>query len=140
MLSVLTNTTLQEIKEYVSAAKERSPHLASRIDRALYLILMRDFKVTSETTTEIESETEEGRYYHLTNGKTCNCADFTRKNAPNGWCKHRLAFFIVTKLESMTQDRLASTEQRLRDLEARLAAMVILQQPTQGLKLSARRA
>src|SRR5574342_119088 len=105
MLSILQNTTLGEIKLYIEDAKQKAPHLATRIDKALYLILMREFRVTSDSTVEIESEAKPGTFYTITEGKTCTCADFTRHQAPNGYCKHRLSYYIIAQLEKRTQER-----------------------------------
>lgn len=122
MLSILGSTTLQEIKEFVTTAKEKRPDLESRIDKALYLILMREFKVTSATTVEIQSEEYKDKFYTLTDGKTCTCHDF--KHRGTAWCKHRLALLMVTRLEEITQKRVKSTEDRLQAVEELLKKLM----------------
>src|SRR5438552_15375677 len=70
-------------------AKQVLPDNASRIDKAIALVL-NGFVEIVDGKCRVASQTNGKSTYHQVNG-SCTCQDFTQGKAPNGFCKHRLA-------------------------------------------------
>jgi hypothetical protein len=83
-------------------AKAKLPQCASRIDRAVELVLAGHVELCEDGSARVRSQTDGVTSYLVVNG-TCECEDFPR--APDGLCKHRLAPRIARRaMQVATQD------------------------------------
>jgi hypothetical protein len=101
--------TIEALRTYVERAKERRPELTSRLERAAFIVTMRQITRHGPDYWEVESDTEHGRAYWVL-GMNCSCPDHAR--APGGLCKHRLA---VGVLQITERDRQARIRERVSD-------------------------
>ncbi|MBV9322908.1 MAG: hypothetical protein JO352_03850 [Chloroflexi bacterium] len=108
---------MNDLRALVERGKRRRPELATRLDRAAVIALLRTVRLLPDGTYLVESDREIGRFYHVR--RQCECAD--RRRAPGGWCKHRLAigllaalarrpFGAANELSALTTARLAVLE------------------------------
>jgi hypothetical protein len=92
MEDVFTTTTRQAFRTAVDQvaanAKSVLPECASRIDKAVALVLQGDVALLPDGHARVASQCHGTLVYRIVNG-TCDCPDFSR--APSSWCKHRLA-------------------------------------------------
>lgn len=94
-----TSITVQTLREMVQNLSARKPELASRAERAAQIVATRDIRQDANGQWHVESQSKPGSF-HLVNAvgtKACDCVDFTRKAAPNGWCKHLIAVALIEK-------------------------------------------
>ena len=63
---------------------------------------MQDIEPQDDGSILVGSSTDALKVYRLV-GTTCECQDFTRGQAPEGWCQHRIAAGIARRV----QERLA---------------------------------
>ena len=98
---------VQTLREMVSNLGQRKPELASRAERAAQIIVTRDIKVDANGQYHIESQSKPGSFHlvSMVGGKGCDCIDFTRSHAPQGWCKHLIAVAILRKAGQWEQDK-----------------------------------
>jgi hypothetical protein len=68
-----------------TTAKAKLPQCASRIDRAVELVLAGHVELLEDSSARVRSQTDGETTYLVVNG-TCPCADFPQ--APEGFCKH----------------------------------------------------
>lgn len=106
------------IRESADFAKSHRPDLASRVERAAFIILMRRIERNGEVWL-VESECEPGKSYHVV-GATCECPDFFHR-APDGQCKHRIAVSLLihcgNRYEALMAEALASARRAHRSDE-----------------------
>lgn len=84
------------IRNAANFAKESKPDHASRIDRAVFILIMRRVERDGDAWL-VESDTEVGKSYRVV-GTTCECPDHLYR-APDGLCKHRLAVMLQVHAE-----------------------------------------
>jgi hypothetical protein len=89
------STARQTFRETVAAvamaAKAKLPQAVNgRIESAAKLVLWQDVEPQDDGTILVGSSSDPGKTYRLA-GTSCECQDFTRGNAPEGWCQHRIA-------------------------------------------------
>ena len=73
-----------------TAAKAKLPLAVNgRIESAARLVLWQDVEPQDDGSILVGSARDPGKTYRLV-GDTCECQDFTRGQAPEGWCQHRL--------------------------------------------------
>lgn len=82
---------LELIGKHIAQYHELDIHqvYGDRLHRAKTLLEAGKVSRKKDGAYIVESASEAGKCY-LVNG-TCECDDFAHGNAPNGWCKHRLA-------------------------------------------------
>src|SRR5262249_46481603 len=92
MAPTAARQTFREIGEAgATAAKGKLPLAVNgRIESAAKLVLLHDVTPMADGTIIVGSSTDPLKSYILT-GDTCECQDFTRGQAPEGWCQHRIA-------------------------------------------------
>jgi hypothetical protein len=92
----------QSFRETVAAvaekARARLPQAVNgRIESAARLVLLHDVAVQEDGSILVGSASDPLKQYHLV-GTACECQDFTRGQAPEGWCQHRIAAGIAKRV------------------------------------------
>ncbi len=117
--------SVKDLRSLILEGKKQNFKLASRIDAAAMIFVTK--KIIEEPVTDInavdygstiyhvESESEDGVFYDV-KGQTCTCSDFTKKRAPSGFCKHRVATLILQR----SQDLLKTREEQERKAGVRI--------------------
>ena len=100
------STARQTFRETVAAvaekARARLPQTVNgRIESAVKLVLMCDVMLQADGTILVGSSSDALKSYLLT-GQSCECQDFTRGHAPDGWCQHRIAAGIAKRVQELT--------------------------------------
>lgn len=101
--------TVEALRTYVERAKTRRPELTSRLERAAFIVMLRQIERRGPDEWLVESDTERGKFY-VVSGIFCSCYDHSR--APSGLCKHRLA---VGTIQIAERDAKASHRERVSD-------------------------
>jgi hypothetical protein len=79
------------VADVAAKAKAKLPEAVNgRIESAAKLVLWQDVAPQADGSILVGSTTDPGKQYRLV-GLTCECQDFTRGQAPDGWCQHRIA-------------------------------------------------
>ena len=100
-----TSTDRQTFRETVAlvatAAKAKLPLAVNgRIESAAKLVLWQDVEPQDDGSILVGSASDPGKQYRLV-GLTCECQDFTRGQAPEGWCAHRIAAGIHKRVHQL---------------------------------------
>jgi hypothetical protein len=87
-----TTTDRQTFRETVAQiadkARAKLPQAVNgRIESAVKLVLVGDVMPQADGSILVGSSSDAMKSYLLT-GSTCECQDFTRGQAPDGWCQH----------------------------------------------------
>jgi hypothetical protein len=89
---VFTTTPRQAFRtagdQVAANAKAVLPESASRIDKAVQIVLQGDVELLPDGHARVASQCQGTLVYRIVNG-TCECRDYAQ--APSGWCKHRIA-------------------------------------------------
>jgi hypothetical protein len=93
------------VAQVAEKARARLPQVVNgRIEAAVKLVLVQDVTPQDDGTILVGSSTDPLKTYRLV-GPTCECQDFTRGQAPDGWCQHRIAAGIQKRVrELLPQD------------------------------------
>ena len=67
------------------------------LPQAVKLVLQGDVEPQSDGSIQVGTSSDPTRYYRLT-GTACTCTDFVQGKSPEGWCKHRIAAGIATRV------------------------------------------
>jgi hypothetical protein len=89
-------------------ARQTLPDCASRIDKALDLVLNDAVELLEGGKARITSQHNGSKTYTVCNG-TCDCPDFAR--APQGQCKHRIARGLVIRAMEIAKTMQRATGQ-----------------------------
>ena len=95
----LNDTTIQLLQALVTDGKRRRPDLASRIERALTVLLFREREYLGCGAYSIANE--RGAAYTVTR-HSCTCPDATERGMT---CKHQLAVGLLEQVEREEQER-----------------------------------
>src|SRR5467141_519657 len=95
----------REAVETVAAhAREKLPETVNgRIEAACKIVIQGDVELLPEDKAKVGSQTHGTTTYHLVDG-TCDCRDFEK--APDGWCKHRIAYGIYKRAIALAKQKL----------------------------------
>ncbi len=88
--------TIEELRELISDAAMRRPHLTGRLEKAAFLVLLRPIERLGPDIWRVGSE-DGLRFYTVKEGE-CECSDYLRHGSGHP-CKHRLALFLHRSLE-----------------------------------------
>lgn len=88
--------SVETLRTLVERGKTRQPELAGRIEKAASIVLLRAIEELPGDNWAVESESEPGRLYTVA-PSGCDCPDGTR--APLGYCKHRIAVWLLRAAE-----------------------------------------
>src|SRR5262249_27141680 len=99
--------TRQIWREAVQAVAERAkatlPESSGRIEKAVSLVLAGDVDMLGDGTARVASQSNGQTVYHIVNGH-CDCRDYSQ--APESWCKHRLAHAIAKRAYPVAKAKL----------------------------------
>jgi len=76
------------VDEVTDRAMAKLPHSASRIEKAVQIVLAGDVELLDNGTARVRSQSNGVSQYLVVNGH-CECLDF--EQAPQGMCKHRIS-------------------------------------------------
>jgi hypothetical protein len=89
------------VAEMAAKAKDRLPESVNgRIEAAVKLVLSHDVEPQDDGTILVGSSTDPLKQYRL-EGTSCECQDFTRGQAPDGWCQHRIAAGLQRRVQEL---------------------------------------
>ena len=97
-----TSTARQTFRETVAAVAEKAratlpTTVNGRIESAVKLVLLHDVMPQPDGSILVGSSRDPLQSYLLV-GTACECQDFTRGQAPDGWCQHRIAAGIAKRV------------------------------------------
>jgi hypothetical protein len=99
------NAFRQAVDEVAQKAREALPEANGRVDKAVQLVLAGDVALLENgSKARVSSQSSGSTEYFVVNGE-CQCKDFSNK-APNGFCKHRLAYGIYKRAYALAKQRL----------------------------------
>jgi hypothetical protein len=90
------------VAEIADKATATLPECASRVERAVALILAGDVALMPDGTARVASQRQGRTQYLVVNG-TCECKDYTDEKAPRLLCKHRLAAAIARRAQELAR-------------------------------------
>ena len=89
------------VARVAARAKERLPQAVNgRIEKAVTLVLADDVEPQADGSILVGSSSDALKQYRL-EGHSCECQDFTRGQAPDGWCQHRIAAGIAKRVQEI---------------------------------------
>jgi hypothetical protein len=91
----MSPTERHQYREVVAAVAQKArailpAQVNGRIEKAIALVLHGDVEPQADGSVTVFSATDATRRYIL-QGSSCTCADYERRQAPDGWCSHRIA-------------------------------------------------
>src|SRR5215475_12364915 len=96
-----------------TAAKAKLPLAVNgRIKSAARLVLWQDVEPQDDGSILVGSSSDPGKTYRL-EGTSCTCQDFTRGQAPEGFCQHRIAAMIYKRVGQMLAAQAVPVEPEL---------------------------
>jgi hypothetical protein len=94
------------VAEVASKAEAKIPECASRITKAVALVLRHDVQLLADGTARVGSQSNANLSYLIANGH-CDCRDFA--HAPHNFCTHRLSAAIARRAQELVKAKLGST-------------------------------
>jgi hypothetical protein len=99
-------------REAVADVADRAAHSLptsnGRIAKAMEMVIAGDVELLDDGRAKVASQSNGKVTYHVVNG-SCDYKDFPR--APEGFCKHRLAYGIHKRALALAKERLAAHDQ-----------------------------
>ncbi len=89
-------------------AKATLPECNGRVDSAVKIVLAGDVELLEDGKAKVASQSNASTAYFVVNGE-CQCKDFPK--APQGFCKHRLAYGIHKRAYTLAKHRLDQLDQ-----------------------------
>jgi len=93
----------EAVAEIADKARAKLPESASRVDRAVKLVLAGDVELLADGTAKVASQSNGTSAYHVVNGH-CDCRDYDK--APHQFCKHRLGAAIARRAQELAKAKL----------------------------------
>src|SRR2546426_6527160 len=93
----------EAIAEIAEKAKATLPECNGRIEKAVAIVLNGDVELLEGGKAKVASQSNGTTAYHIVNGE-CSCKDFPK--APQGFCKHRLAYGIYKRAVALAKTKL----------------------------------
>jgi hypothetical protein len=93
----------EAVTEIAERAKAALPEANGRIDSAVKLVLAGDVELLEGGTARVTSQSNGQTKYVVVNGE-CACKDFPK--APQGFCKHKLAYGIYKRASALAKEKL----------------------------------
>ena len=100
MSAVADRATFREtLAQAAAQAKLLLPaQVNGRLEKAVALVLHGDVEPQADGTMTVYSATDATRRYIL-QGNSCTCSDYERRQAPEGWCAHKIAANLQRSVE-----------------------------------------
>src|SRR5574341_1126267 len=97
----------QAVAEIADKAKATLPQCNGRVEKAVAIVLNGDVELLPEGKARGASQSNGTTKYFVVNGE-CSCPDYPK--APQGFCKHRLAYGIHKRAYTLAKQRLAKLD------------------------------
>src|SRR5262245_15823835 len=97
----------EAVAEVAEKAKATLPECNGRLDSAVKIVLAGDVELLEDGTAKVASQSNGSTAYFVVNGE-CSCQDHPK--APQGFCKHRLAYGIHKRASTLAKQRLAQLD------------------------------
>src|SRR5215470_14544036 len=97
----------EAVAEIADKAKATLPECNGRVDSAVKIVLAGDVELQADGTAKVASQSNGTTAYFVVNGE-CTCKDFPK--APQGSCKHRLAYGIHKRAMTLAKQKLAQLD------------------------------
>ncbi len=94
------------VAETAAKAADKLPECASRVTKAVALVLHNDVQLLADGTARVGSQTNANLSYLIANGH-CECRDFAR--APHNFCTHRLSAAIARRAQELVKAKWDAT-------------------------------
>ena len=91
------------VAEVAEKAQAKLPECASRVTKAVALVLRNDVELLADGAAKVASASNANLSYLIANGH-CDCRDFER--APHNFCTHRLSAAIARRAQELTKAKL----------------------------------
>src|SRR6266581_2245628 len=95
------------VAEIAEKAKATLPECNGRVDSAVKIVLAGDVELQADGTAKVASQSNGTTAYFVVNGE-CSCKDYPK--APQGFCKHRLAYGIHKRAYMLAKAKLAQLD------------------------------
>ena len=95
------------VSEIAEKAKATLPQCNGRIEKAVQIVLNGDVELLPDGKAKVASQSHGTTRYFVVNGE-CSCPDSPK--APQGFCKHRLAYGIQKRAYTLAKQRLAQLD------------------------------
>src|SRR5215468_12787466 len=95
------------VAEIAEKAKQTLPECNGRVDSAVKIVLNGDVELLPDGKAKVASQSNGTTKYYVVNGE-CSCPDYPK--APQGFCKHRLAYGIHKRAYTLAKQRLAQLD------------------------------
>src|SRR5262249_52683817 len=83
------------------------PECHGRVDSAVKIVLAGDVELQADGTAKVASQSNGTMAYFVVDGE-CTCKDYPK--APQGFCKHRLAYGIHKRAMALAKQKLAQLD------------------------------
>ncbi len=94
----------EAVSEVAERAKAALPEMVNgRIEKAVAIVLAGDVELLPDGTAKVASQSNGSTAYFVVNGE-CSCKDYPK--APQGFCKHRLAYGIHKRAYTLAKAKL----------------------------------
>src|SRR2546423_14592352 len=93
----------EAVAEIAEKAKTTLPQCNGRVEKAVAIVLNGDVELLSDGKAKVASQSNGTTKYFIVNGE-CSCPDYPK--APQGFCKHRLAYGIHKRAYTLANARL----------------------------------
>jgi hypothetical protein len=93
----------EAVVEVADKARATLPECHGRVDSAVKMVLSGDVELLADGKAKVASQSNGTTTYHVVNGE-CTCKDFPK--APQGFCKHRLAYGIHKRAYTLARAKL----------------------------------
>jgi hypothetical protein len=94
------------VAEIAAKAEAKLPECASRVTKAVALVLHNDVQLLADGTAKVASQSNANLSYLIANGH-CDCRDFA--HAPHNFCAHRLSAAIARRAQELVKAKLDTT-------------------------------
>lgn len=92
---VPTGATIDALRDLVEQASHERPHLTSRLEKAAFLVVLRQIEICGPDYYRVGSEDGLRDYVVISGHRDCH--DYVRHGRGH-WCKHRLALSLYRSL------------------------------------------
>ena len=93
----------EAVAEVAEKAKETLPQCNGRVEKAVQIVLNGDVELLPDGKAKVASQSNGTTQYFVVNGE-CTCMDYPK--APQGFCKHRLAYGIHKRAYPLAKAKL----------------------------------
>jgi hypothetical protein len=96
----------EAVADIAAKAHAKLPECASRVAKAVALVLHNDVELLADGTARVGSQSNANVSYLIANGH-CDCRDYSK--APHNLCTHRLGAAIARRAQELVKAKLDAT-------------------------------